>query len=498
MSKQRKYFLYFTVFVTGAVVLVIEILGTRILAPFFGATIFVWTSLITITLGALALGYFVGGKAIDKKPEPRILFSTILAAAFFVFLIMKIDQWALIMSDSLGLKWGPLLSAAILFAVPLFLLGMAGPMVIRLTSDDISHSGSSAGKVFAVSTIGSIIGGILAGFILIPRFSLTEILNSSAIILAILTLVGLILFQFKNRQMQRDVAVLVLIIIGFGLFLPKYQYTDKYSFNVLHQEATHYSDLKVLEVGFTRCLAMDGALQSCILTTTNKPSFSFIGEIHRLVGERNPKNFLLMGVGAGNVLEDFPGETKITAVELDPRTIEMGKQYFNLKDDQYEKLVISDARYFLRQNQEDFDMIFYDMAVGNVFPSHLFSREAFETVKEDLSDDGLFLLHLQGGFGREDKQVGAVVKTLKEVFPTVFLTATELEQYTTIIVHASSDLNYTFENTGSRLREVPINWQEEVILTDNQNPFELVSLDKLSIFLDEMKNFGGFRMLFTS
>src|SRR3989344_467198 len=134
INKFQTYFLYLTLFLTGAIILVIEIIGTSILAPLYGSTIYVWSSLITVTLACLALGYIIGGIWADKKPLPSIFYLIIFLAGALIFTISKIDGVILPKFLRLGVVWGPLASSVIIFSLPLFLLGMVSPFAIKLNT----------------------------------------------------------------------------------------------------------------------------------------------------------------------------------------------------------------------------------------------------------------------------------------------------------------------------------------------------------------------------
>lgn len=170
------FYLLLTAFIGGAVVMIIEILGTRIIGPFFGVSLFVWTSLITVTLLALAAGYFAGGALADKKPHPVFLYSLILLAGLSLLLIPLLKNWVLKNVTAWGVRWGSLVGAFILFFLPLFFLGMIAPYLVKLYTREADKIGRTAGRLYAVSTVGSVMGTLVTGFYLIPHFSLNEIL----------------------------------------------------------------------------------------------------------------------------------------------------------------------------------------------------------------------------------------------------------------------------------------------------------------------------------
>lgn len=198
MIKLKKYLFYLTIFVNGAVILILEILGTRILAPFYGSTIFVWSSLITITMASLALGYFLGGKIADEKPDIDLLYWIILIVGLSVLIVPAIDDVVLLRTDSLGIRLGPLVSAFFLFFLPLVFLGMVSPFCVRLETKLLDNLGTNAGNLYALSTIGSLFGSLLAGFYLVPIFSIKFVMNILSLTLFLLFLSWQVLKLLKK------------------------------------------------------------------------------------------------------------------------------------------------------------------------------------------------------------------------------------------------------------------------------------------------------------
>lgn len=189
MFYPKKCLFYLTIFINGAVILIIEILGTRILAPFYGSTIFVWSSLITVTMASLALGYFFGGKIADEKPDLDLLYWIILIAGLSVSIVPVIDKFVLLRTDSLGIRLGPLVSSFFLFFLPLFFLGMVSPFGVKIETKLVDNLGTNAGNLYALSTLGSLFGALLAGFYLVPGFSINVVLNILSLTLFLLFLV---------------------------------------------------------------------------------------------------------------------------------------------------------------------------------------------------------------------------------------------------------------------------------------------------------------------
>lgn len=159
-----------TVFATGAAVMVVEILGTRIIGPVFGVSLFVWTALLVVTLASLALGYYAGGVLVDRRPSRSILGYVVVVAGLCLSLVPLLRTTVLSTALEVGPRLGSMVAATLLFAPSLFALGMVGPASIRLITHDLKATGHRAGAVCAVSTAGSVLGSLLTAFVLIPSF----------------------------------------------------------------------------------------------------------------------------------------------------------------------------------------------------------------------------------------------------------------------------------------------------------------------------------------
>lgn len=211
--------LFLTVFLTGAAVMVIELLGTRLIAPFYGASLYVWSSLISVTMIALALGYFVGGRWADRARRTGL--SLIIAlAAVLTLMIPWVTRPVLLATDPLGLRAGAFISALVLFSPSLTFLGMVGPFAIKLSTSRLEGVGNSAGSIYAVSTLGSVVGTLILGFFLFPLLGSREILAGVGVILLGLSLIVGILERQRLGLAKAVLPAVLLAVIGLG-FLPK-------------------------------------------------------------------------------------------------------------------------------------------------------------------------------------------------------------------------------------------------------------------------------------
>ena len=211
----RKSTIPFFVFVTGACVLIIEIVAIRILAPYFGNTIYTISGVITIVLLALSLGYYSGGKLADKHPEEKIFYGIITVSGFTVIFL---HLFSLIFLPSIGYRLsiieGPIISSVLLFFMQSFLLGMISPFAIKLQKMRLEDLGvgSASGQIFFWSTLGSIFGSLSAGFFLIPNFGIDKIVLSVGVLLIVLGSFGILVLKFSYK----------LFVIFFLLVLTSY------------------------------------------------------------------------------------------------------------------------------------------------------------------------------------------------------------------------------------------------------------------------------------
>ncbi len=198
----KKYFLEIVVFLCGAVVMAFEIIGSRMLGPYVGTSMLVWTSIIGVILLSLSVGYYWGGRIADKLPRPDILSFIIFVSALFIIFstFLKDDILKLLLNLISNIKIVSVLASLILFTIPSVLLGMVSPYAARIKMKSIEKSGSTVGNLYAISTIGSILGVFLAGFYLIPNFKITNILLLLSIVLIAVSLFLNSIHRFYLRK----------------------------------------------------------------------------------------------------------------------------------------------------------------------------------------------------------------------------------------------------------------------------------------------------------
>jgi len=233
-------------FISGAVIMGLELAASRLLAPHFGYSIYIWGSLLGVIMLALAIGYFLGGWLIDKNPTDSVLYKTIFASAILTAIIPIHSFPILSILSFLGLIWGSLISTTVIFGPPMVLLAMVSPMVIRLKSRTVEGVGETSGFVYAVSTVGSILGTFVTAFYLIPDLGTQKTILGFSIVL----------FMISFLRIGSILRITFLVILPFGFFVPVMLYSMS---GMAHHTESEYNvinvyqkeNLTILMLGYT-------------------------------------------------------------------------------------------------------------------------------------------------------------------------------------------------------------------------------------------------------
>jgi len=414
-------FLTVTSLLCGAIVMVIEVLGSRVLGPFFGASLFVWTSLITVTLVGLALGYVAGGILSDRRESPDYLYGIILAAGILVEFIPFLRGEVLKLCVPFGLRLGALASSTLLFGPSLFLLGAVSPYIIKIAAREMRTIGKTVGLFYAVSTLGSFAGTICTGFVLIAYFGISQIFTFIGGTLLLLAVVYFIVFK-------RHVAVLAFLIIPFIFSGPK-PVESKLLPNGTRVERifskdSFYGSIRVLDYSFgdsrTRELIVDGAIQGGIDVKNGLSVYEYYYFLQFIPYLMNPegKNCLVIGLGPGVIpmwYEKMGVRTDV--VDIDPEIFAVARKYFNftVSGDS----IVCDARYYLNSSTKKYDYVILDVFNGDNAPVHILSKEMLEVIHAKLAPNGVLGINLHGSLKKEPFMTASVIDTLKKVFKIV-------------------------------------------------------------------------------
>ncbi len=428
------------VFIAGAVVMILELVASRLLAPYLGTSIYVWASLIGIILGALTVGYYFGGRFSMINPNLAFLANILFLSGLTILLIGLVKEPVLNFAMSLGVKAGSVFSTLLLFTFPSLLLGMVSPYAIRLKVENIEGAGSVAGNLYALSTIGSIAGTFLAGFYLIPAFGSSQILFGLSFTLILASLIG------GQRLIK---------IIALGLLLIFWLTPSSIAAGLVYEGDSAYNHIRVIDTANqqtqrpVRVLYLATEAHSVIYRDSDEV-YSPYTHFYRLDSLFKPDiaSGLTLGGGAYiaplDFLKRFP-KAKMTVVEIDPQVTAVAGQYFNLRPDDRLKIVHQDGRIFLNNNQEKYDAIYGD-AFASYFsvPFQLTTSEAIKEIYDALNPDGIFLMNVISSLdGQKALFLQAEFKTISQYFPQIYLfpayylTGPELKKHQNIILMAT-------------------------------------------------------------
>jgi spermidine synthase len=410
------------VFVVGTGSLGAEIAAVRLLAPYFGASTVVWANTIGIVLVALSVGYWLGGKWADRNPTITGLCRVALAAAVLLAVVpFAADPLLGVAVDALdeisaGAFFGSLVAVLILVAVPVLLLGAVSPWALRLAVDRVEHAGQVAGRLYALSTAGSLFGTLVSALLLIPLVGTRRTFLLFALAIALVAVWGL---RPLRRYALAPVAIAALIALPVG--------TLKASADgrVIYETETEYQYARVVErEDGSRALELnEGQAQHSIY----EPDGVLTGDVwdgHLVlpfsVLDSPPARVAILGNAAGTTArayeELFPS-TRVDGVEIDAELSEIGRRYFDMNNPNLH-LYHEDARPFLRRIDARYDVISVDAYRQPYIPFYLATEEFFELCRDRLVEGGVLIVNAGHPEGQDDLEE-VLTATMGAVFPHV-------------------------------------------------------------------------------
>lgn len=528
----QDWLLIVLVFVEGACALAVEISASRLLAPYFGTSLFIWAILIALILLYLTIGYYIGGRVADRHPRHTVLYLLTIVAAFCIALIPSIARPLMALSESsfttysVGVFAGSLGGTILLFAVPVILLSCVSPFAIRLQLEQVGKtgkSGSIAGKFYAISTAGSIVGTFLPALVLIPTIGTYRTFFTFGLALLLVSLLGLLVSGLNNagslrlpRVSTRLLALLLLIpMIWSTLAIQgpiKHADGSDGGGTLLTERESAYNYIQVVKVGNELQLILNEGVgihsiydPNNILTGGpwdyfgiapyfNNPPFT-PAQVH---------NVCVIGLGAGTIPRELTaayGPIPIDGVELDGEIVNLAQQYFHMNEPNLH-VIVQDGRYYLQSTQKKYDEIAIDAYQQPYVPFQLATQEFFQTVRSHLTPTGVAVINA-GRTNSDFRLVEALAQTMHAVFPNVYIINTA--RFTNSIIIATNARttigNFLLNTEGLnnpllqavaassiRLGNIREETTSKVYFTDDQAPVEQL-ID--SIILDEIEHPGS-------
>jgi spermidine synthase len=409
------------VFVVGSASLGAEIAAARLMAPFFGASTVVWANTIGVVLVSLSVGYWLGGSFADRHPHRRGLCTLVLLAALAVGLVpFAADPFLDVSVDALdevsaGAFLGSLAAVSVLIAPPVVLLGAASPYAIRLAVQRVEESGTVAGRMYAISTLGSLVGTFASALVLIPLIGTRRTFLTFALACAVVALPGV----------RRWRAVVVPAAIACLLALPVGTIKASGGNSMLAEAETTYQYARVIEEpdGDRKLQLNEGRAVHSFYRPGTYLTGGYWDEhlvLPFAARSRAPARIAILGNGAGTTARAyghyFP-RTHVDGVEIDAELTDFGRRYFDLRNERLQ-IFHEDARPYLRRTDRRYDVIVIDVYRQPYIPFYLTTREFFELVRDRLTPGGLAIVNVGHPSG-EDELEKVLSATLGEVFPAV-------------------------------------------------------------------------------
>jgi predicted membrane-bound spermidine synthase len=431
----KRAWLLLTVFAAGMTSLGVELSAARLLDPFFGNSLIIWAVLIGMVLLYLTVGYYAGGRWADGKPYRGVLYQITAWAAFLIGLVPFVARPVLLWSlrgfaeYSAGILIGSLLGVLVLFSAPMILLGCVSPFAIRLSLEggDVASSGNTAGRIYALSTVGSLVGTFLPVLVLIPNIGTRATFFLFSFILLAISLAGLF-FTVKVRAVPYLLLPLVLLILIVAL--PAGVIKPAESGELLHEAESAYNYIQVVKKGHEVWLRLNEGEGIHSIYAPGYVLLDGVWDFFLIAPYLNEPPYeadqvgslALIGSAAGTVSKQYSqiyGPIPIDGAEIDPEIIRVGREYFEMNEPNL-NAVAQDGRYFLMNSPRTYDVIAVDAYRPPYIPFHLTTREFFAEVREHLTDDGVVAIN--AGRSRTNwTLVDALASTMKAEFPSVYV-----------------------------------------------------------------------------
>lgn len=418
------------VFIGGMCSMFLEMSASRLLAPYFGTSLFIWANLIGLVLIYLSAGYFLGGRLADRYPSMRLLsiLTTIaaLAAGLIPFISKPVLDWSVsgMTEVNASVFYSSLLAVILLFGVPITLLGMVSPFAVRLSTRSVGSTGRSAGGLYALSTVGSIVGTFLPVLLLIPNIGVKRTILTASVALLAASLYGL---RFWERIGSAVPGMLLLLPLLLPQVVPLGAL--KVTPGMIYHQESFYNYIQVVQTSDgTRQLVLNEGEAIHSVYNPNQILTSwywdyFLAMPYFNAGERasNVKSMAIIGLAAGTIARQFTavyGPVPIDGVEIDPAIVDVGRRYFAMTEPNLH-VHVADGRTFMRASHGTYDVVAIDAFQQPYIPFQLTTKEFFEDIRAHLSPTGVLCLNT-GHTGTDYRLAQAFVNTLSQVFPSVY------------------------------------------------------------------------------
>ncbi len=449
LSRSDSLFVGLIVFLGGMTSIGTEISVSRLIAPFFGDSTFIWANLIGLTLTFLAIGYWIGGRLADRYPRLWVLYAigafAAVWSAFLPLLARPILQFSLTAFEdvAVGSFYGSLLGVLMILSVPITLLGFVSPYAIRLRVPDVSHAGNTAGNIYALGTVGSIVGSFLPVLILIPWVGTRRTFLILGALLFIPSVIGLLRVRaLPQAAVATTLAIAVATVSLANLGGP---IRPAQGGALVYEAESSDNYIQVVQDGTTFKLSLNEGHATHSIYDASEPLtrgpwdyFMIAPLFNPLTGPAAIDNALLIGLAGGTMSKQLTtayGPIPIDGVEIDSAIAEVGRDWFEMTEPNL-NVIIEDGRYVLRTSDERYDLIGVDAYKQPYIPFQLTTQEFFQDVFDHLTPDGVVVINV----GRTDtdyRLVDVIASTMRSVFQNVYIIDTERYENSIVVATRS-------------------------------------------------------------
>lgn len=494
LTKPVYNLLLIAAFFEGGAVMVVELTGAKMIAPFYGTTIYVWTAVLSVTLGGLGMGYLIGGGKYFKNSGVSKYFSIYAISCIFVSIMPLMASAVLESTLEMEIRTGVMLSCFIFLFPPLFCFGLLSPILVRIIALHLNDSGKAAGKVYAISTFGGILFTLITGFYLIPNIGL----KATVFTIAFLALIFPLMYFFLNQRKGKALIQILIIGVLISFQLDKLQNREKGRIKIVYKSEGIHGQLLVAEDARSKTTVL---INNCISQTMydKKTGNSAWAYVDRIIHYSN-LNFkkgrvLIAGLGGGLLVKEFvkKGFT-VDVVEIDGRLPDIAQKYFDCPKNTYH-FINDDVRHLINCSTQKYNLIVLDLSAGESQPEYVYTVEAFKKIKNSLIKNGLLFVHFpENPSYNNNFTLCSIGKTIETAgFNTKLLNTSPVKnEFAEYMFLASNNLNKVETDngiltdskypSGNKSYLEQINFTNGILLTDDRPNLEklhsLTLLDK--------------------
>lgn len=487
MKKSLRYFLFLLSFIEGASVMACELFGAKLIAPYFGGSLYVWAAVLGVTLFALMCGYYLGGYLSERRGQTKTIYVVLITGGLFMNLMPYLAHRVMPMCLDMSVQWGTTLSLLVFLLPPLMLMGMTSPLIINTLNREQETAGKTTGSVYAISTFGGIVATFLVGFFLLPEYGIKWPSFVFGSLLITLSAIGIL--AGKNKSLPL-LAIGALVFSGYvnyksPLINPAYEIVYE-SEGILGQikvvDMPYYTSTRGVKKG--RALMVNNTAQT-ILDLDNPEydlwdwSYYFPAAVSMYP---QGSKVLLLGLGGGTLVQQFQRlNFNVDVVELDERIRDIAIRYFNI--DPATNVIIDDARHFINQCEEKYDIVTLDLFLNETPPGHVLTVECFERIRGLLNPGGVVMMNFYGFIsGEKGLASRCIFKTFLAAGYQVEILATPGTEEGRNLIFLAHDQPIDFDQVAYSENELPE-------LTDIRQYFldsDQISLEDAIVLTDEI------------